>query len=139
VEDDVPLESSREPERVVRGRELMDVPAVLEFGLLSVGLDVVRASLVQGFLFCIQKPGPFFQPEKLEDDVREIEPAGGLHQLLSVQCHGLSDNWKGDRRWNDVMNAQIIKLFGREIGKHGKDLPALELQQSRGGRGVFGM
>lgn len=122
------MESSRESERVVRSRELMDVPAVLEFGLLSVGFDVVRTSLVQGFLFCIQKPGPFFQPEKLEDDVREIKPAGGLHQLLSVQCYGSPDNWKGDRRWDDVMDAQIIKLFGREIGKHGEDLPTLELQ-----------
>lgn len=120
------MESSWEPERVVRGSELMDVPVVLEFGLLSVGLDIVRASLVQGFLFRVQKPGSFSQTEKIEDDVREIEPAGGLQQLLSVQCHCFSDNWKGDRRRDDVMNAQIVQLLGWEIGKHGEDLPAFE-------------
>jgi len=54
-----------------------------------------------------------------------IEPARGLRQFLGVQCHGLSDNWKGDHGW-DLMNAQIIQLFGQEIGKHGEDLPKFE-------------
>ena len=84
VEGDVPVESSWEPERVIRNSELMDVPAVLELSLLSVGFDVVPAGLVQGFLFCVQKPEPFLQPEKFEDNVREIEPAGGLQQPLGV-------------------------------------------------------
>lgn len=72
------MESSWEPERVVRGSELMGVPAVLELNLLGVGFDILPISLVQGFLFCVQNPEPFPQPEKFKDNVREIEPAGGL-------------------------------------------------------------
>jgi len=117
----------------------MDVPAVLELSLLGVGFDVLPVSLVQGFLFCVQNPEPFPQPEKFKDNVREIEPAGGLQQLLGVQCHGFSDNWKCDRRWDDVMNTQVIQVLGWEIGEHGEDLPTFEFQQSRGGRGILGM
>ena len=51
MEDDIPVESSRKPERVIRGSEPMSIPTVPELGLLSVGLDIVRARLVQGFLF----------------------------------------------------------------------------------------
>ena len=112
----------------MHGSELMSVPAVLELGLLSISLRVVRVNLVQGLLFCVQKPGSFLQPEKLEDDVHEVEPAGGLQKPPSVQCQRFSDNRKGDRRWNDVMNAQIIQLFGWEIGEHTENLPAFEFQ-----------
>ena len=139
MEGDAPVESSREPERVVRGSKLVGIPAVIELDLLSVGLVIVRTSLAQGFSFCIQKPGPFLQPEKLEDNVREVEPAGGLQQLLRVQCHGFSENWKGDRSRDDVVNAQIIQLLGREIGEHGENLPTFEFQQSQGGGGILGM
>jgi len=68
VEGNIPVESSWEPERVVRGSELIDVPAVLELGLLSVSFDVVPVSLVKGPPPSIQKPKRFFQPEKFEDD-----------------------------------------------------------------------
>ena len=139
VEADVPVESPREPERVVCGSKGVGIPVVFELGLLSISLNVVCAGLSQGLLFCMQKPGSFLQPEELEDDVREIEPAGNLQQFPRVQRHGFPEKRKGDRSWNDVMNAQVIQLFSREIRKHREDLPAFEFQQSRGRREVLGM
>jgi hypothetical protein len=133
------VESSREPESVVDGSEFVGLPAMLELDLLSSGLGAVRIGLAQGFFFCVQKPGPFLQPEELEDNVCEIEPAGCLQQLLRVQCHSFSEKRKGDRSWNDVMDTQVIQLFSRKIRKHCENLPAFEFEQFRGCRGILGM
>ena len=102
------MESSREPERIVRRGELEGLPAGLELSLLSVGFGIVRVGLAQGLLSCVQKPSPLLQSEELQENVREIEPARGLQQLLPIQCDGLSEDREGDRSWDDVVNAQII-------------------------------
>ena len=139
VEVDVPVESSRQPERVVRSSECMGVPAVLELGLLSVGFGAVCVGLAQGFFFRVQKSRSLLQPEKLENDVREVEPAGSLGQLLRVQSHSFPEKREGNRSRNDVVNAQVIQLFSWKIRKHRENLPAFEFQQSKGRRGVLGM
>lgn len=110
-----PVKCSREPERVVRRSELVGFPAFFELGLLRASLDTIRADLVQAFLFCIQKSSPLLQSEKLEENVCKVEPAGDLQQLLRIQQDRFSENWKSDRSWNDVVNAQVIQLFRREI------------------------
>lgn len=128
MEGDIPVESSRESKRAVCSSDHVGIPVVFEFGPLSVSLDAVRIGLSQGFFFCVQKPGPFLQPEKLEDDIREVEPAGDLQQLPRVQRHGFPKKGEGDRSWDDAMNAEVIQLFSRKIRKHRENLPAFEFQ-----------
>lgn len=122
------MESSWEPKRVVCSSECVGIPAAFEFGPLNVSLGAVRIGLSQDSFFCVQKPRPFLQPEKFEDDIREVEPAGDLQQLPRVQRHGFPKNGEGDRSWNDVMNAEVIQLFSRKIRKHRENLPAFEFQ-----------
>ena len=132
-----PVESPRELEYVIRGSQPVGLPAVLEFGLLGICFGTVHVGPAQGFFFCVQQASPFLQPEKFEENVRKIKPARGLRQLLRVQRDSSSENWKGDRSWNDIVNAQVIELLRREIRKHRKNLPTFEFQHSRSCGGIL--
>ena len=84
----VAMRGAREPEHVLRGSELVNIPATFWFCLLDDGLGAVR------------------------DDEHEVESAGGQLRL-PVNPTICFDRERNHRR-NDAVGAQIIQLFGWE-------------------------